>query len=299
MSGRCAPVLVALLGFLRALAQTTAPEISKAIRERDYPRAEQSLIDEYQSHPHSPGTLLLLGAVFFSDRKYLNCASALEKADKAGLLDERSRFTLAMAYVNLSRFDLARPELEKLASISPNNGRNHYWLGRIDFIDQKYQAAIQELNTAAKLDPGFVRTYNVRGLSYEALGQADRALADLRRSVALNRQQPRPSEWPPFDLADQLFKLGQPQEAEALARESLEYEPSFAKAYFEIGLIEEQLGDTQAAVRALRHAIVLDANAPEPYYALSRVLRKTGDTNGARQAAAQFGKLRKQPNELQ
>ena len=56
-----------------------------------------------------PELLRLLGGVFFLRGNSLGAAIAFKKAEALAPLDERSRFTLAMAYVVLGRRDWARP----------------------------------------------------------------------------------------------------------------------------------------------------------------------------------------------
>jgi tetratricopeptide (TPR) repeat protein len=263
----------AIAGSLTAPANQ---EISRAIANHDYAKAEELLIDSYHAQPNSPKALLLLGGVFFLDAKYLNSASALEKANAAGVLDERSRFTLAMAYVNLNRPDLARPELQKLVAAAPKQSLYCYWLGRLDFADQKFQSGIAHFNQAIALDPHFSRAYDFRGLCYAALAEPEKALTELNRAVELNRASPRPSPWPSFDLGEELYKLGQTEQAQKFFKESLSYDPKFAKAFFQMGLVEEKLGHDQEAIRNLRSAIALDNRDPAFHHALDRLLRRAG-----------------------
>jgi tetratricopeptide (TPR) repeat protein len=281
----------------RWLTASANQEISRAIANHEYATAEKLLIDSYRAQPSSPKTLLLLGAVFFLDAKYLNCASALEKANATGLLDERSRFTLAMAYVNLNRFDLARPELQNLATAAPKQSWYPYWLGRLDFVDQKFQAGIAHFNQAIALDPHFSRAYDFRGLCYAALAEPEKALTGLNRAVELNRASSHPSPWPPFDLGEELYKLGRAEQARIFFRESLSYDPGFAKAHFQIGLVEEKLGHDQEAIRELRSAIALNHRSAAFYYALARILKRSGDFNAAHLATEQFESLSKHNNE--
>ncbi len=215
----------------------------------------------------------------------------MEKANAAGLLDERSRFTLAMAYVNLNRFDLARPELQTLTATVPSQSLYPYWLGRLDFIDQEFQASLGHLNRAISLDPHFSRAYDLRGLCYEALAEPEKALSELNRAVEINRADPRPSQWPPFDLGEELYKLGRVEQAQTFFKESLSYDPGFAKAYFQMGLVEEKLGHDDEAIRELRRAIALDSHSPAFFYALARILRRTGDLDAAHRATEQFERL--------
>jgi tetratricopeptide (TPR) repeat protein len=281
----------------RWLAQSVTREVSEAVRNHDYTTAEKLLIDSYQAQPRSPEILRFLGAVFFLDAKYLNCASALEKANSAGVLDERSRFTLAMAYVKLNRFDLARPELQILITAAPGQSLYPYWLGRLDFIDQRFQSSIAHLNHAISLDAHFSRAYDLRGLCYAALAEPEKAVSELNRAVEFNRALPHPSQWPPFDLGEELYKLGRIEQAQRYFRESISYDPGFAKAHFQMGLAEEKLGHHDEAIRELKSAIALDNRSPAFYYALARMLKRSGDFNAAHQATEQFESLSERNSE--
>jgi tetratricopeptide (TPR) repeat protein len=280
----------------RWLKPSVSHEISNAITKHEYAQAEEMLIESIKSHPPAIELLSVLGAVFFLDAKYLNCASALEKVNAAGALNEQSRFTLVMAYVNLNRFDLARPELRTLIRTTPGNSLYHYWRGRLDFIDQKFESSIESLQVATSLNPHFARAHDLLGLCHEALAEPEKASDEFRRAVKLNREEQHPSAWPPFNFGEHLYKLGQLDQAQDFIKESLSYEPAFAKAHFQLGLLYEKLGHDDAAVQELRTAIALDKHSPEPYYALTRILKRQGNSISAQDAARQFEVLSKQQN---
>ena len=90
-------------------------EIEAALKSHDYASAEATLVQVADQHPKVPQIYGYLGRIFFVDGKYLNAAIALKKAEALQPLEEKDRFTLAMAYISLERPAWARPELEKLA----------------------------------------------------------------------------------------------------------------------------------------------------------------------------------------
>ena len=89
--------------------------LQSEIARRDYNAAEELLVAEIDKNPKSPQLLSVLASISFLNGNYLNTAIAMKKAEKLAPLNNRERFTLAMAYVALKRPDWARPELEKLA----------------------------------------------------------------------------------------------------------------------------------------------------------------------------------------
>ena len=75
-------------------------ELEEAIGRKNYQRAEQILVEESEREPKSARSAKLLtvaGGVFFLDGQYLDAIIAWERAEAIAPLDERNRFTLAMA----------------------------------------------------------------------------------------------------------------------------------------------------------------------------------------------------------
>jgi len=97
------------------------------------------------------------GGVFFLDGKYVNSAIAWKKADAIVPLDERSRFTLAMAYIKLNRRDWAGAELEKLVVSAPDKPLYLYWLARLDLRCTELRTAVARLQKIIEMDPKMMR----------------------------------------------------------------------------------------------------------------------------------------------
>src|SRR5258707_13470006 len=108
-------------------------ELEGAMSRHDYASAERILVSEAERDPKSVRGAKLLsvaGGVFFLDGKYVNSAIAWKKADAIVPLDERSRFTLAMAYIKLNRRGWAGAGLEKMVGNGPEKPLYFYWLDR-------------------------------------------------------------------------------------------------------------------------------------------------------------------------
>src|SRR3954468_3122687 len=131
-------------------------EIEHALNAHAWDRAEQLLATAIERTPASPSLLEVLATVFLIDRKPLNAAIALKKAEAIRPLDNRMRFTLVLAYISLKHGDWARPELERLAAADPANATYEYWLGRLDYDAGQYAAAIGRFNRVVERDPAFV-----------------------------------------------------------------------------------------------------------------------------------------------
>ncbi len=271
-------------------------ELEDAMGRRDYTRAETILVGEAERDPKSVRTAKLLslaGGVFFLDGKYLNSAIAWKKAQAIAPLDERSRFTLSMAYVKLNRRDWARPELEKLATARPDNSLYLYWLARLDYDAQNYTTAIARLRSVLELEPKMMRAYNALGLCYDYLGQFDEAIRNYNVAADLNRQQLKPSPWPHLDLAISLVSVNRLPEAEKSLREAVSYDPKLPQAHYQLGRVLEMQGGLQEAVQELNQAEALEPADPEPHLVLGRIYHRLGQAQRAQTEIERYQELRK------
>ena len=278
-----------------AAARITArgtSELDRALAARDYQRAERLLADAIARQPTSRQLLTQIASVFMLDRKPLNAAIALKKAEALGPLDNHGRLQLALAYIAMRRGDWARPELERLARDEPANVIHTYWLARLDYDAGQYAAAIRRLEAVVARAPTLSKAHDNLGLCYEALNQPDKAVLHYREAVRLNRLDDKTaSGWPALNLGILLRNRDELNEAELLFREALNYDPHFAPGLYQLGVVLEQRGRMDEAVKALRQATAADAVYPQPYYALSRIYRRQGLIAEADAALAAFKRL--------
>jgi tetratricopeptide (TPR) repeat protein len=266
--------------------------VQEALAAKNYERAERLLADAIAREPSSRPLLTQIAGVFMLDRKPLNAAIALKKAETLGALDSQERLQLALAYIAMKRADWARPELETLASAEAGNVMASYWLARLDYDASQYLKAIERLNGVVKQEPAFVRAHDNLGLCYEALNQPDDAIRHYQEAVRLNRTAgDTRSGWPPLNLGILLRSRGDLDEAEKLFREALTYDRRFAPAHYQLGAVLETRERLNDAVKALRDATAADATYAEAYYALSRIYRRQGRTAEADKAMQTFKQL--------
>jgi len=284
------------------LESSRSAELEGALNRRDYKRAETILLEETQRDPTSARTAklyTLLGHILFLDGQYLNSAIAWKKAEAIASLDDQTRFSLAMAYLQLNRRDWGRDELQRLSRGDPQNPLYLYWLAKLDYDARAYTPAIRTLRRVIELDPNMMRAYNNLGLCFDALGQFDEAIQSFTRAIELNRRQEQPSPWPPLNLAVSLISLNRLHEAVARLHEALTYNPKFPQAHYQLGLVLEKEGKFKEAIVPLQQAIELDPLYPEPHYTLGRIYQRQGKREEAQEQIEKFKKLTKEPYPLQ
>ena len=271
-------------------------ELAEAMGRRDYARAETILVTEGERDPKSLRTAKLLsmaGGVFFLDGKYLNSAIAWKKAEAIAPLDERSRFTLSMAYIKLNRRDWARTELQKLVVSAPEKPLYLYWLARLDYDAQNYATAIAGLQRVIEMDPKMMRAYDTLGLCYEYVGKPEDAIKSYNQAIELNRVQLKPSPWPLLNLAVSLIGVNRLDEAKKNLDQALRYDPKLPQAHYQLGRLLEMQGKFDAAIDALTKASEFDPPYPEPHLAMGRIYHRLGNRQRAEAEIARFQQLKK------
>jgi tetratricopeptide (TPR) repeat protein len=277
------------------LGETRRLELETAIKSREYTRAETILVEEAEREPKSPRAakaLVLAGGIFFLDAKYLNSVIAWKKAEAITPLDERSRFTLAMAYIKLNHREWARPELDKLAATQPTNALYLYWLARLDYDARSYTTAMERLRKVLALDPKMMRAYDTLGLCYDYLGQFDEAIRNYEHAIELNRVQAKPSPWPHMDMAVSLISVNRLPEAEKNLRQALAYDEQLPQAHYQLGRVLEMRGELQAAAVELERAAGLDHSYAEPHLLLGRIHHRLGQPGKAKTEIERYQQLK-------
>jgi tetratricopeptide (TPR) repeat protein len=270
-------------------------ELEGAMGRHDYASAEIILVREADRNPKSVRGAKLFsvaGGVFFLDGKYVNSAIAWKKADAIVPLDERSRFTLSMAYIKLNRRNWARVELEKLVVSAPEKPLYLYWLARLDYDAQSYTTAVARLQKVVEMAPKMLRAYDTLGLCYEYLGKPEEAIKNYNQAVDLNRLQLKPSPWPLVDLAVSLIGVNRLEDAKKNLDEALRYDAKLPQAQYQLGRVLEMQGNFDGALDALTKAAELDHEYPEPHLALGRIYHRLGDRQRAEGEIARFQQLR-------
>jgi len=282
----------------QALAQSGEGELaSAALSKKNFAQVEEILARSRASTADARAELLSLrGAVEFLDRKMSAAAETFCEAAKLAPLKDSDSFTLAMAWVNLGDDSHARAQLTGLAEKHPERAIYVYWLGRLDYHQRRYEQAVEKLEKAVELDPKSARIWDSLGLAFDMQGKLEQALGAFEKAASLNRDQARPSPWPPHDLGYLLLRMGKSKNAEEELRESLHYDPKLAQAHYHLGRTLEKEGKETEAIDEYVTAVSGDTEASDACYSLAMLYRKLHRDVEANAMFAEF-KRRKQATE--
>ena len=257
----------------------------------DYTGVETALaVTPEMPPPQSTAILTLLGAIEFVGKRMDRSINAFECADAISPLDERDRFTLAMALANLGRAKEAASHLGRLFESHPTQPLYLYWLARIDYYERRYDVAVEELRRVIRLDPRSAKAWDNLGLSLDMLGDQTGAEQAFEKAVDLNRTLSAPTAWTPHNYGCLLFRMQKFPEAEKSLREALQLDPRFAQAHYYLGRVLEKLHHNEEAIAELKTAAELDSSFAEPLYSLGLLYRRLGRLDESKLAIERYKK---------
>jgi tetratricopeptide (TPR) repeat protein len=269
--------------------------VSTAWSQKAFDRVEAVLIGVARTatpKDHASALCALLGALEFSGGRVERAVRAFQQADLLSPLDDRDRFTLAMALIDAGDAKAARTELTRLNELHPTQPVYLYWLGRLDYDQRLYDDAVEKFKRVIALEPNSPRGYDNLGLSYDMQGMTEEARAAFTKAVDLNRKLPAPSAWPPDNLGFFQLRLEQFDDAEKNLREALKYDPKFALAHYHLARVLEKENRDDAAIEEYKTAAAQDVNLALPLYSLGMLYRRRGQDAEAAVALAEYRKRR-------
>jgi tetratricopeptide (TPR) repeat protein len=116
--------------------------------------------------------------------------------------------------------------------------------------EKNLRAAVAELEAASARSPQSGEVQRILGMTLAAARQNDASLAHLREAARLN---PPNDQRARIAIADVLIASGRPDEARDSLRETILYIPESGEAHWQLGRVEQALGDA-AAVRSFERA---------------------------------------------
>src|SRR4051794_14467260 len=179
----------------------------------------------------------------FVAKRYQESMDALDEAlrldsNLVPALTLRARLAMAA-----NRYDVARESLERAISVEPNSWYPRFLYGFQFYQQNEMPAAIASFEKARALNPREADAALYLGMSYEALGRTDEALALYRRAIQLE---------------------------ESAAKLQLETLLTCSRLLMLLGEFDE-------CGRTLERAVKLDATARDPHFEAGRLLLKKGN----------------------
>ncbi len=179
------------------------------------------------------------------------------------------------------QYQEAVPGLKRYLRDHPGSARAHYDLGYVFFRTHEIGGAVSELSRSLQLNVRDAQAHKILGLVCTFVGRYDLAEVELRAAAQLEPDSDEIHYFlgriyytrQVFPLAKQEFKT------------AIRLNPTYMKAYDNLGLVTEALGDNVEAVKDYTTAAQMDESqhlqSPWPYEYLSAHYNRLRDSDRA------------------
>jgi tetratricopeptide (TPR) repeat protein len=239
--------------------------------------------------PDSLQARQLLGLALVEMGRDEEAIGQLEPIASAQEADPAALYGLGLAYLRLGK-----PQLQKiadrLAAMPTGLAIYHLLMGQKLMSEGRYKQAIEELESAAKLNAELPRLDYLLGLSYFLMGE--RKLARLAFEKELRRRVR--DFWTRYYLALINEAERDLDTAKQHLDAALKLEPSSPQANALLGKILVKQGKAAEAVVPLETAVAGDPNDSEVHYFLGRAYQQLGRRQDAKREFAESQRLKGQ-----
>ncbi len=196
-------------------------------------------------------------------------------------------YSLGLAYLHLGKPGF-RATLEKLASFPAGLPALHLLQGLAFLRDQEFEKALEELQSAAKLNPDLPRVHFSLGLAHFKLGQNKEAIAAFENEVTRGAKDFSTL----YYLAEALADDGNVEVARQRLDAAIKLDPQSPEANGLLGEILFKQGKAGEAVKPLEFAVAKLPTDQERRYLLARVYQQLGRRDDAKREFAEVQRLK-------
>ncbi|HET7570124.1 MAG TPA: tetratricopeptide repeat protein [Gammaproteobacteria bacterium] len=235
-------------------------------------RASRYLTRLLETGKRNPQAYFYLGELAARDKDYrmaLDWFQRIEHQHRTAA----NELAIAATLVHMDKLDAARKYLAEAREHYPQYA-DALAIGEAQLLSshKKPDAALDVLNAAIKVRPQDTGLLYARGMLAEQIGHHRQALGDVKRVVQLEPENTAALNALGYMLTEHSQHY---QRARRYIKQALSYSPDNPAIIDSLGWVEYRLGDTQAALNALKRAHRLDDD-PEISAHLIAVLRATG-----------------------
>lgn len=222
-------------------------------REGDYRSAVPPLSSVLRDEPQSVQARYLLGLCYFLAAKYQAALDALKPLWSAESNNLSFLYVLSVAADKVGDRKLDYQAAGRMLRIGGNSPAVHLLIGKADLARQANEAAIKELQTAARANPHLPFVHFYLGIGYRRLHQFVTAKTEFLDDLAVD--------------------------------------PGITYTYNELGMVCTYLNEDQQAKEYFHQAVRLDSNSASAYYGLAKIELQEKQYRGAWEDLAQAGRL--------
>ncbi len=219
------------------------------------------LTDRIAENPNDPNLYVQRSLAYRSRGMF---ELALRDIDRAMSFDPSSsyfHFLQGETEFQVGNLRDARLALERSVELDETNTEALLLLGEVHFLQRRYDAALQTINRALKIDAYLTQGYFIKGFVYKELGDTTLAKSSFQTAVEVDPEN--------FDSYIQLGSLNAHQ-GNPIALEyfntALELRPKSAEAFYHRGMFLQAGRKFNEALQNYRDMLEADPGNPLGYY---------------------------------
>lgn len=216
-------------------------------------------------------------SVEYSNREnYDKAAELLQEVLKMDPRNPQARLQLASAYIKTKRPEAAKVLLDQVLKDDPNNVKALITLANVLSAEENYTDVIALCHKIIAVDSSNTQAYSLIGDAYMSQEDPAKALTYLEKAVEIQPKLTRNRQ----NLAACLVGLKQYRRAESLLTDIIRKNPKFPLAHFHLGLLYEELGQHEDAIKTYREEFTLYESFIPARFNYGKLLFRTGDRQG-------------------
>lgn len=278
-------VCAALMGAAQQIAPLTpgSPQVSslaaaqQLVRDGRFAQADAVLRPLIATDPKAAEPHYLLAYVLLREDKPADSLKEYTRAAALRTPKAAELRSVALDYVLLKALPEADSWMSRALSMDANDTETWYAMGRLRYTQGRYGDALTCFEKTLALNPRSVKAENNLGLAYEALNRNDDAVRAYRNAIALQKDDPAPSEQPLLNLAILLQHRNQLPEAQQLLEQAAKIAPNESRIHENLGQVYLHTDRAADAVKEFAAAVQLAPANPRYHFLLGQAYRRTGD----------------------
>jgi tetratricopeptide (TPR) repeat protein len=253
--------------------------------------AEQVTRQYLQVHKNSADGHYLLAYILFKEQDAKSSLAEYTEGAKYRTPGAADLEAVAADYVLLKDYPDADKWFTKAVEWNPKDALGWYYLGRTKYNENRFEEAISAFEQCLALDPKDVKAEDNRGLSYEGLNQADKAIAAYRNAIAWQAGAAAKNAGPVFDLGSLLVESNRTEEALPYLLEAARMTPQDYRVHRQLGKAYTHLNQLDKAQAELEKAAELAPENAPVHFMLAQVYRKQGLRDKAKLESDRYTRL--------